>query len=106
MTLDFFLKTYDFNELEIVNMEIDKFKLKIEVIMEAHLDYIANGYRPELDMKTKKMFIFEDTNIQKLTFEKPFIIEIIKYDENSLIINICNNDIIIKGKSIEIISLD
>lgn len=58
MTLDFFLKNYDFNEYEVKKIYIQKNKLYFDVVMPIHLDLIANGYRPELDMTQEKTFVF------------------------------------------------
>ena len=83
MTLDFFLKNYDFNEYEVKKIYIEKNKLYIDAVMPIHLDLIANGYRPELDMAQEKTFVFhceeEDTKYPKNTK--------IEFKDNSIFLN-------------------
>ena len=89
MTLDFFLKNYDFNEYEVKKIYIEKNKLYIDVVMPIHLDLIANGYRPELDMLQEKTFVFHCE--EKDT----------KYPKNTKI-EIKDNSIFLNGKEIKI----
>ncbi len=58
MTLDFFLKHYDLSEYTINKVYIKNNKLYLDMTMPIHLDLIANGYRPELDMMSKCVFVF------------------------------------------------
>lgn len=58
MTVDFFLKAYDFNEFKIEKAVLKNGLLKIYVTINAHLDLIANGYRPELDVDYDAIFGF------------------------------------------------
>ena len=50
MTLDFFINSYDFENFKIEKAILKDGILKIYVVINAHLDLIANGYRPELDV--------------------------------------------------------
>ena len=50
MTLDFFINSYDFDNFKIEKAILKDGILKIYVVINAHLDLIANGYRPELDV--------------------------------------------------------
>lgn len=58
MTLDFFTSNYDITEFEIKKIYVLDSKLYLDLVMPIHLDLIANGYRPELDMTQEKTFIF------------------------------------------------
>lgn len=105
MTLDFFLKSYNFDDFEILNIELNNNSLRIEVEMLAHIDLIANGYRPELDVDMKKAFIFNDVNIKSLLFSRPYFIKILEYTNDVLILNVCDNKLIISGKRVDVVSL-
>ncbi len=58
MTLDFFIENYNLKDFTINKVYVKNKKLYLDVIMPIHLDLIANGYRPELDMMQEKTFIF------------------------------------------------
>ena len=58
MTLDFFIENYNLEDFTINNVYVKNKKLYLDVIMPIHLDLIANGYRPELNMMQEKTFIF------------------------------------------------
>ncbi len=57
MTVDFFVKAYDFKDFKINKAILKNGLLKIYVTINAHLDLIANGYRPELDVDYDTKFI-------------------------------------------------
>ena len=59
MTVDFFINAYDFNEFKIEKAILKDGLLKIYVTINAHLDLIANGYRPELDVDYNTIFEFK-----------------------------------------------
>lgn len=61
MTVDFFIKAYDFNNFEIKKAVLNNYELTIYVTTVAHLDLIANGYRPELDVNYDTAFTFKVT---------------------------------------------
>ena len=103
MTLDFFIKSYNFDDFDILNIELSNYTLKVEVNLQTHLDLIANGYRPELEMVMDKTFIFKNVNVEKLSFEKPYSINIIEYDNEKLSINVCNKELVINCINVEII---
>ena len=103
MTLDFFIKSYNFDDFDILNIELSNYTLKVEVNLQTHLDLIANGYRPELEMVIDKTFIFKNVNVEKLSFEKPYSINIIEYDNEKLSINVCNKELVINCSNVEII---
>ena len=69
MTLDFFTSNYDITEFEIKKIYVLDSKLYLDLVMPIHLDLIANGYRPELDMKQEKTFVFYVTASDK-TYNK------------------------------------
>lgn len=102
MTLDFFFSSYDLNELEYNNIYIKDNKLYLDVNLPAHLDLIANGYRPMLDLKVNKAFIF-NVNYNDYIFNKPYYVKLIeklddsyKLEISGIIINISNQMIDIK----------
>lgn len=99
MTLDFFYKNYDLMNLEIKKAYIKNNKLVLNVLTESHLELIANGYRPELDVSHEIEFIF---NIQKedKIYKNPNILEY-KYD-NGLLININNDSLYILDNEIKV----
>lgn len=58
MTVDFFVKSYDFSEFKIKNAILENGLLEVYVTINAHLDLIANGYRPSLDLDYDTVFVF------------------------------------------------
>ena len=58
VTVDFFIKAYDFNDFIIKNAILKDGFLEIYVTINAHLDLIANGYRPSLDLDYDTVFSF------------------------------------------------
>ena len=80
MTLDFFLQNYKIEEFSINKIYVKNNKLYINLSMPIHLDLIANGYRPELDMMQEKTFVFyvlfndiEYNKNSNVRFEKEYI---------------------------------
>ena len=73
MTLDFFLEHYDVGEYVINQLYIKNNNLYLYMTMPIHLDLIANGYRPELDMMSNCVFIFYVEHVDK------------KFTQNSII---------------------
>ena len=73
MTLDFFLEHYDVGEHVMNKLYIKNNKLYLDMTMPIHLDLIANGYRPELDMMSNCVFIFYVEHVDK------------KFTQNSII---------------------
>ncbi len=59
MTLDFFINSYNFDEFNIEKAVLNNGVLKIYVTINAHLELIANGYRPELDVDYDTSFSFK-----------------------------------------------
>lgn len=58
MTTKFFYENYDLNDLTINKIYIKNNKLYLDVGMEGTIPLIANGYRPEMDIDEKRIFIF------------------------------------------------
>ena len=58
MTLKFFYENYKLNDLDISSVYVRNNKLYISLNMQIYLELIANGYRPELDVESSKVFIF------------------------------------------------
>ena len=86
MTLDFFIENYKIDDFVINKIYVKNNKLYLDVTMPIHLDLIANGYRPELDMMQEKTFVFY---VDSLDME---------YDKNSKIIFNIDNIFINKDK--------
>ena len=98
MTLDFFYNNYDLKNSDIKSVEIKNNKLIINMLVIAHLELIANGYRPELDVNHEIEFIFDYESKDK-KYNNP-IINDVKYIDNKLIININNDEIIIVNNDV------
>ena len=99
MTIDFLIKNYNFNDIEIINVKLNNNKLVVDFNINAHLDLIANGYRPELDMDVTQTFVFEVENI-KLNIKKPYRFNIIKEDFYYILLN--DNKIKIISNNVEV----
>ena len=79
MTVDFFVKSYDFSEFKIKNAILKNGLLEVYVTINAHLDLIANGYRPSLDVDYDTVFVFsvsesEDVILSQMIKSSPPII--------------------------------
>lgn len=83
MTVDFFIKNYDLTDFCINSAYIENNKLYLVVVLQPHLDLIANGYRPSLDMLVEKTFVF-DVKLKDSIFTAPFSISI---DKATIIVN-------------------
>ena len=94
MTLDFFYNNYDLKSLDIKKVEIKDNKLIIDVIVNAHLELIANGYRPELEVDHDIVFTFNYEGLNKV-YKNPKIYEF-SYNDNALTIVINEDKLIIK----------
>ena len=99
MTIDFLIKNYNFNDIEIINVKLNDNKLVVDFNINAHLDLIANGYRPELDMNVNQTFVFEIENI-KLNIKKTYRFNIIKEDCYYILLN--ENKIKIISNNVEV----
>lgn len=102
MTLDFFFEVYDLNELEFNNVFIKNNVLYLDVNMPTHLDLIANGYRPELDVIINKIFVFNNVSIENFTFDKPYSLKLINKNNDSYIVEISNVNVTIPRQNIMI----
>ena len=94
MTLDFFYNNYDLKSLDIKKAEIKDNKLIIDVIVNAHLELIANGYRPEIEVDHDIVFTFNYEGLNKV-YKNPKINEF-SYNDNALTIVINEDKLIIK----------
>ena len=97
MNLKFFYDNYKLDDIEVNNIHIKDNKLYLNIISNAHLELIANGYRPEMDVDYKNTFIF-DINHSNKKYKN--LLEI-KYD-NKLIFNIDNEVLYIDNDKIEV----
>ena len=98
MTLDFFVKNYNFSDLDIKKAYIKANKLYIKAMYNVYLELIANGYRPEMNMDVEKTFVF-GTEYNDHQF-KSKIIEVLSYKDNELMIKIDNITLKIIGNVI------
>jgi len=97
VNLKFFYDNYKLDDIEVSNIHIKDNKLYLNIISNAHLELIANGYRPEMDVDYKNTFIF-DINHSNKKYKN--LLEI-KYD-NKLIFNIDNEILYIDNDKIEV----
>ncbi len=100
MTLDFFFEAYDLNELEFNNVFIKNNVLYLDVNLPTHLDLIANGYRPELDVTINKIFIFNNVSIENFTFDKPYSLKLVSKKNDLYIVEISNVNVAIPRQNI------
>ncbi len=95
MTLDFFLKNYSLDDLEVKKMFIKDNKLNLVVKYNVYLELIANGYRPEMNMDVEKTFIF-NTKHDNHTF-KTKKLSIVSFNDDILKIKIDNQELDLFG---------
>ena len=101
MTLKFFYDNYKLNDIDIALVYVRNNKLYISLDMQIHLDLIANGYRPALDMNANKTFIFNIAS-KDIIINKPYNIAKYEYNNDILSIEINNTLFIIKDTLVEI----
>ena len=99
MTLEFFYKNYDLLNTNVKSAEIKNDKLILLLDVSAHLELIANGYRPELDVEHEIEFIFS-INKENKVYNNPIIKEA-KYDKN-LMIKINDDVLLLEDQVIEV----
>ena len=101
MTLKFFNENYNLEDYEVISCSIKNEKLNLCVNVIAYLELIANGYRPELEVKHIITFIF-DIEHDDYEFIKPIKVKN-RYENDVLYLNINGNDIKIEKNNIEVI---
>lgn len=99
MDLKFFYDNYKYDEFTVNKIYIKDNKLYLDIILNAHLELIANGYRPEMDVDYDNIFIF-DINHQDKKYKKDDLLDI-KYDGN-LIIILKNEELVIENDKVEV----
>jgi hypothetical protein len=62
MSIKFFYNNYDLTENKVIKVEVKNNKLYLYLVMNAYLELIANGYRPEMDIDISNVFIFNTLN--------------------------------------------
>ena len=95
MTLDFFLKNYNLDDLEINKIFIKNNELNLVVNYNVYLELIANGYRPEMNMDLCKTFKFNV--LHKNHIFKSNKLEIIEFSNDILKIKIDDSILEITG---------
>lgn len=99
MTIDFLISVYNFDELEIINIKLNNNELVVDFKINAHLELIANGYRPELDLDVLERFIFEIEN-NNYKINKPYDFKIIKDNQYYILLN--NNKIKLLSNEVKV----
>lgn len=102
MTLDFWIKTVDLEEYEIISMELNNHKLILCLLGSSHLALIANGYRPEMNVEYRKTFCFHDVSLKDYRFTKPYILEYLKKEKDIFYFKLCGVEVRIPNQNIEI----
>ena len=97
MNLKFFYDNYELEDMQVNNIYIKDNKLYLNIILNAHLELIANGYRPEMNVDYNNTFIF---NINHSNKKYKNLLDI-KYD-NKLIFNVDNEILSIDKDEIEV----
>ena len=97
MNLKFFYDNYKLEDMQVNNIYIKDNKLYLNIILNAHLELIANGYRPEMNVDYNNTFIFDINHSNK----KYKNLLDIKYD-NKLIFNVDNEILSIDKDEIEV----
>lgn len=81
MSIDFFVNNYSLDENKTVKAIIKDNKLSLYIVMNIHLELIANGYRPEMDLDITNVFSFNTNNINK-EYTDNIDIKVLSYDKD------------------------
>jgi len=100
VTLDFFYDNYDLKNSEIKSALIKDNKLIINVNVVAHLELIANGYRPELDVNHEIEFTFDYVGNDKI-YKNP-VVEDVKFNDSKLNITLNGDSIVISNNYVNV----
>ena len=101
MTTKFFFESDNKEDFKILDLKIKDNNLFLKVEMNAYIELIANGYRPEIDLNQVKTFIFKDI-VFNGSINMPYYLNNIYFnDKLHLVIN--DIDITINSNDIEIV---
>ena len=87
MSIKFFYNSYNLDENKVVKIEIKNNKLNMYLIMNAHLELIANGYRPEMDLDISNVFIFNTYN-DDIILDNISNVYVINCNDNEITFNV------------------
>ena len=90
MSIKFFYNSYNLDENKVVKIEIKNNKLNMYLIMNAHLELIANGYRPEMDLDISNVFIFNTYN-DDIILDNISNVYVINCNDNGITFNVDGN---------------
>lgn len=100
MNLKFFYDNYKLDDIQVNSIYIKDNKLYLNVIQNAHLELIANGYRPEMNVDYNNIFIF---NIEKHNHKyNSESVKEIRYEDNKLIFILDDEELIISDNVVEV----
>lgn len=100
MNLKFFYDNYKLDDIQVNSIYIKDNKLYLNVIQNAHLELIANGYRPEMNVDYNNTFIF---NIEKHNHKyNSESVKEIRYEDNKLIFILDGEELIISDNEVEV----
>jgi len=102
MNIKSFYTAYDLTEVDVLKIYSDKNKLYILLGLESNIELIANGYRPEIDVYYKHMFIFDNYD-NDININGNIMISNYKCDNNKLSFIANDKEIIINDCNIEVI---
>ena len=100
MNLKFFYDNYKLDDIQVNSIYIKDNKLYLNVIQNAHLELIANGYRPEMNVDYNNTFIFNiEQHNHKYNSES---VKEIRYEDNKLIFILDGEELIISDNEVEV----
>lgn len=99
MTIDFFYENYNLLDYDL-KYKVMANKVYLTLYLQAHIDYVANGYRLELDINQAKTFVFDVINNENLKCESDHL-SLIKCEDNYYFV-INNSKLLIVNSNIVI----
>ena len=101
MSIEFFVNNYSLEDNKTVKAVIKDNQLSLYIVMNIHLELIANGYRPEMDLDITNVFT-SNTKFTDKEYNDEIDIKILSYNKDSInfIINgdeiNCFGDVLVK----------
>lgn len=102
MDLKTFINDYDLQELDILKIYNKDNKLYMLLGLSANIELIANGYRPEINLYYKHMFIFDNYSGEDINLNGIFVVSNYN-DSNGLEFDILDKHIEITNSNVEVI---
>ncbi len=103
MDLKTFYSLYNIEELDVLSIYNDNNKLYILLGLNANMELIANGYRPEIDLYYKHMFVFSNYNGVDINITIDIKISDYSYTDDVLSFKINDEFILLRDSKIEVI---